>query len=235
MLFITGDTHGRNDILKLRQNNTLSSLNKEDYLIIAGDFGGVWDGNWQDRIVQNFYDEQPYTTLFVDGNHENFDLLNQYPVENWNGGKVHHITDKIIHLIRGQIFTISDKTIFTFGGGLSIDKINRTSGISWWPQEEPSENECREAMDNLESHNFLVDYVITHAGPESIVRNEINSAHKLLRLDCQTEKFLDKVLESTKYKHWFCGHYHFDMEIPNRKLTVLYQKVFNMIDCTEIE
>lgn len=235
MLFITGDTHGRNDILKLRQNNTLSSLNKEDYLIIAGDFGGVWDGNWQDRIVQNFYDEQPYTTLFVDGNHENFDLLNQYPVENWNGGKVHHITDKIIHLIRGQIFTISDKTIFTFGGGLSIDKIYRTSGISWWPQEEPSENECREAMDNLESHNFLVDYVITHAGPESIVRNEINSAHKLLRLDCQTEKFLDKVLESTNYKHWFCGHYHFDMEIPNRKLTVLYQKVFDMIDCTEIE
>jgi hypothetical protein len=57
MIYITGDTHGRNDILKLRQNNTLSSLNKDDHLIIAGDFGGVWDGNCQDRIVQKFYDE----------------------------------------------------------------------------------------------------------------------------------------------------------------------------------
>lgn len=235
MLCITGDTHGRNDILKLRHNNTLSSLNKEDYLIIAGDFGGVWDGNWQDRIVHNFYNEQPYTTLFIDGNHENFDLLNQYPVENWNGRKVHHITDKIIHLMRGQVFSIADKTIFTFGGGLSIDRIYRTSGLTWWPQEEPSESECRDAMDNLETHNFRIDYIITHAGPESIVRNEIHSAHNLLRLDCQAEKFLDKVLESTKYKHWFCGHYHFDMEIPERELTVLYQKVLNMIDCTEIE
>ena len=61
MIYITGDTHGRNDVYKLRYNTTLSTLNKEDYLIIAGDFGGVWDGNWQDRIVQQFYEEQPYT------------------------------------------------------------------------------------------------------------------------------------------------------------------------------
>ena len=137
--------------------------------------------------------------------------------------------------MRGQVFTIADKTVFTFGGGLSIDRIYRTSGLTWWPQEEPSESECREAMDNLESHHFQIDYIVTHAGPESIVRNENNSAHNLLRLDCQAEKFLDIVLESTKYKHWFCGHYHFDMEIPNRKLSVLYQKVFDMIDCVEIE
>ena len=235
MLYITGDTHGRNDVLKLRHNITLPTLNKEDFLIIAGDFGGVWDGKWQDRIVQNFYDEQPYTTLFIDGNHENFDLLNQYPVENWNGGKVHLITDKIIHLMRGQVFTIAGKSIFTFGGGLSIDKIYRTCGINWWPQEEPSERECREAIDNLESHDFGIDYIVTHAAPESIVRNEINSSHNLLCLDCQTEKFLDKVLERTEYEHWFCGHYHFDLEISNHNLSVLYQRVLDMINCMEIE
>ena len=60
MLFITGDTHGRNDILKLSHNTTLSSLTKDDYLIISGDFGGVWDGDWQDRIVQNFYNEPKF-------------------------------------------------------------------------------------------------------------------------------------------------------------------------------
>ena len=235
MIYITGDIHGRNDISKLRHNKTLTTLNAEDYLIIAGDFGGVWDGNWQDITVQKFYNEQPYTTLFIDGNHENFDLLNSYPVDCWNGGKVHRITDKIVHLMRGQVFIIAGKTIFTFGGGLSVDKIYRTPGLTWWPQEEPSEYECREAMDNLERHNFMIDFIVTHAGPESIVRNEIHSVHNLLCLNCETEKFLDKVLESTEYSHWYCGHYHFDVEIPNRRLSVLYQKTFNMIDCIEVK
>lgn len=36
---------------------------------------------------RSWLNDRPFTTLFVDGNHENFDLLNAYPVENWHGGK----------------------------------------------------------------------------------------------------------------------------------------------------
>ena len=49
--------------------------------------------------------EKPWTTLFVDGNHENFDRLKNYPItEEW-GGKVQKIYDKVYHLMRGEIYT----------------------------------------------------------------------------------------------------------------------------------
>ncbi|MBR1854730.1 MAG: hypothetical protein IJ794_16560 [Lachnospiraceae bacterium] len=43
-IFVTGDTHGDMDIRKLNQRNfpAQRELTKEDYLIIAGDFGNVW-------------------------------------------------------------------------------------------------------------------------------------------------------------------------------------------------
>lgn len=228
MIYITGDTHGFNDIDKLVLNKTLASLTQDDYLLITGDFGGVWDGGIHDEDILDYYSQKPYTTLFIDGNHENFDLLNSYSVEQWNGGIIHRITDKVIHLMRGQVFNIEDRTIFTFGGGLSIDKAYRTTGISWWPEEEPSEEECLEAMENLDKTGFLVDYIVTHAAPESIVRNEINNVHRLLYLDCKAEMFLDKVLKKAVYRHWYCGHYHFDMDIPDNRLSVLYQRVLDL-------
>ena len=225
MICITGDTHGFNDIDKIALKKTLASLTENDYLLITGDFGGIWDGGTHDEDILDYYSRKPYTTLFADGNHENFYLLNSFPVEQWNGGKIHRVTDKVFHLMRGQIFNIENMSIFTFGGALSIDKAYRTLGESWWPEEEPSEEECMKAMENLEKHDFIVDYIVTHAAPESIVRNEINAAHKLLCLDCCAEKFLDKVLERVVYRRWYCGHYHFDMNIPNHRFSVLYQHV----------
>ena len=228
MIYITGDTHGFNDIDKLVLNKTLASLTENDYLLITGDFGGIWDGGTHDEDILDYYAKKPYTTLFIDGNHENFDLLNSYPVVQWNGGKIHRINSKVIHLMRGQIFNIENMSIFAFGGALSIDKVYRTLGISWWPEEEPSEEECTEAMENLEKNGFIVDYIVSHAAPESIVRNEINNAHKLLCLDCEAEKFLDKVLEKAVYRRWYCGHYHFDMDITDCRLSVLYQNVLEL-------
>lgn len=228
MIYITGDTHGFNDIDKLVLNKTLASLTDNDYLLITGDFGGIWDGGMHDEDILDYYAKKPYMTLFIDGNHENFDLLNSYPVEQWNGGKIHRINSKVLHLMRGQIFNIENMSIFTFGGAMSIDKAYRTLGISWWPEEEPYEEECTEAMKNLEKNGFLVDYIVTHAAPESIVRNEINNAHRLLCLDCEAEKFLDKVLEKAVYRRWYCGHYHFDMDITDYRLSVLYQNVLEL-------
>ena len=64
---------------------------------------------------------KPFTTLFVDGNHENFDRLYAYPVEEWHGGKVHKIRPSVIHMMRGQVFAIDGKSVFTFGGASSHD------------------------------------------------------------------------------------------------------------------
>ena len=45
MIFITGDTHGNIDIKKLnsRMFPEQKTLAKSDFVIIAGDFGLIWD------------------------------------------------------------------------------------------------------------------------------------------------------------------------------------------------
>jgi metallophosphoesterase superfamily enzyme len=64
-------------------------MTKSDYVIIAGDFGVIWDNSKEQDYFLKWLDNKKFTTLFIDGNHENFDLLNEYPITEWNGGKVH--------------------------------------------------------------------------------------------------------------------------------------------------
>ena len=188
-----------------------------------------------DSEVLKYYQEQLYTTLFIDGNHENFTLLNSYPVEIWNNGKVHPINEKVIHLMRGQVFFLDGLSIFTFGGGLSIDKAWRTPGFDWWAEEEPSEEECREAIQNLKKYDYKIDYIVTHAAPRTIVKNYLKNAYRLIDADCETEKFLNSVLVNTDYKRWYCGHYHFDSSIPDCKMYVLYDRVMCLETAEEMK
>ena len=124
MIYITGDCHA--DFSRLSTDNfpEQKEMTKDDYVIICGDFGGVWNKdteNPREKWDMEWLDSKPFTTLFVDGNHENFDRLYAYPVEEWHGGKVHKIRDSVIHLMRGQIFEIDGRSFFTFGGASSHD------------------------------------------------------------------------------------------------------------------
>ena len=164
MIYVTGDTHIPIDIRKLNVKNFPEQRNmtKNDYLIICGDFGGVWNNSKEELYWRKWLQEKPFTTLWIDGNHENFELLNTFQVQEWKGGKVHFINDSVIHLMRGQVFTIDGLKFFTMGGASSIDKQFRVEGKSWWKEEIPSKEEFDEALDNLDKHKWEVDYVITH-------------------------------------------------------------------------
>lgn len=227
MIYVTGDTHGQMDVAKLFPGSFPDGkkLTLNDYMIICGDFGGIWNGDSRDDARLDFYEEKKYTILWVDGNHENFDALSKYPVTMWNGGKVQIIRDNIIHLMRGQVYNIDGKTFFTFGGGISIDKHRRVPYVSWWPQEQPNHEEIEEALTNLEKYNNKVDYIVTHACPETIMRNELNSIKAMYKMECATEKFLDEIFNTVEYKQWFCGHYHMDAYIKSCKLQVLYNTI----------
>ena len=109
MIYVTGDTHGDFTRFDPAIFPEQAEMTKDDYVIICGDFGGVWNTdphNSKENESLDWLESCPFTTLFVDGNHENFDLLNSYPVTEWNGGTVHVIRKNIIHLMRGQVFDI---------------------------------------------------------------------------------------------------------------------------------
>jgi hypothetical protein len=110
MVYITGDTHGDPERLS---KSALKELQPGDTLIVCGDFGFVWDNSKTEQKILKAFTKRKYNICFIDGTHENFEMLNGYPVTSWNGGKVHRISDNIFHLMRGQIFTIDGLRIFT--------------------------------------------------------------------------------------------------------------------------
>lgn len=228
MVFITGDTHGTIDFQKLKIfSKENPGLTKKDYMIICGDFGGVWNPLSLDNDLKP-YEDLNFTILFVDGNHENFDLLNEFPVEEWNGGKVHFIRPDIIHLMRGQVFTIEGKKFFTFGGATSIDKIYRMEGLSWWPEEVPSYEDFDEGYENLEKHNFTVDYVITHSCDERALYYPIFKKIGISTVIYPENRMLNNFEETVNYYHWYFGHYHYDGKVNDKK-TLLYNEIIQII------
>ncbi|MBD5142135.1 MAG: metallophosphoesterase [Oscillospiraceae bacterium] len=230
MFLITGDIHGLRDKqdlerLSVAYQEVFDTMTKEDYLIITGDFGLVWDSSLVEIRLLQWLEERNFTTLFVDGNHENFDLLELlYPVEYWKGGKIRRISQSVIQLMRGQIFEIDGKSFFTMGGAESHDKPFRIKGISWWQQELPNKKEMQEARANLLGHRLQVDYVITHCLPTSI-QHALFGENSVYPDNLLTD-FLEEVACKLNYQHWYCGHYHHDGTIiTNPKMHIIYRKV----------
>lgn len=96
---------------------------KEDFVIICGDFGGVCDykeESREEKYLLGWLEEKPFTTLFVSGNHENFDRLNAYPEEIWHGGKINAIRPFVLHLRRGEIFNLEGKPLIFLYDSLDI-------------------------------------------------------------------------------------------------------------------
>lgn len=231
MIYLTGDTHGSIDIDKLTTKNFDSSgMTKNDYVIILGDFGFIWKNEIDDteKYWMKFFQNKPWTTLFIDGNHENHKRLNAYPISQWKGGNVHKINDSVMHLMRGQIYELQGKSFFTFGGAASIDKNYRITDVSWWKEELPSYKEQNIAFDNLSLHNNKVDYVLTHACPQSMLYELVYARVINDIFDDPTSYLLEEISKCISFKHWYFGHYHTDLQI-NDKFTCMYNNIVRLL------
>lgn len=218
MIYITGDTHGEYDdfLNRIYQN----SISKNDTAIVCGDFGFVWNTPYARRFLSKLA-EEPFTIAFVDGNHEDFNLLSAYPIVEWNGGKAHKIAENIYHLMRGQLFTIEGKKFFTMGGAYSIDKAMRVEGVNWWKEELPNNDEYKTAGKTLDSCGYKVDYVLTHTIPQSAIHyiGAIPDAH-----DAELTGYFEWLREKLEFKMWFAGHFHVN-RLAMDKIHILYDEV----------
>jgi len=243
MIFVTGDTHG--DFTRFNTDNfqQQKELSKADYVIVCGDFG-IWDDSNRERYWLDWLGAKPFTTLFVSGNHSNYDLLKQFPVGEWKGGKVQFIRDSVIHLMRGQVYNIAEKRIFTMGGASShdidagvlepddpdfhrkrkqLDKqvaLYRINRVSWWKEELPDDAEYETARKNLDACGWKVDYIISHCCPSSVVDIIGGGLYQHDRLT----DFFEEISKRCDFDYWFFGHYH-DNRVLMRKYILLYEQI----------
>lgn len=246
MIFVTGDTHGRYNRFAIDAFPEQKQMSKSDYVIICGDFG-FWNPSKEQDYWFDWLESKSFTTLFVDGNHEQYDILNSMPVEKWNGGNVHFIRPSVIHLMRGQLFNIDNKKIFTIGGAASHDiqdgilelddpnfkqkrkvldqqkKMYRINHLSWWKEEMPNETEYNTAIDTLNKCNWDVDYIFSHCAPSSIIDILSNGFYQSDELT----DFHEKIKQKCKFNYWFFGHYHEDRVI-SQKYICLYNQIIEI-------
>ena len=121
MIYITGDTHG-DWISRLNENSfpEQKTMTKNDFVIILGDFG-IWNNSKREKCNLDWLEQRSFTTLFISGNHDNYDILDHLETKTWHGGKVNYIRHSVLHLNRGKIYNIQGKSFFCFGGASSHD------------------------------------------------------------------------------------------------------------------
>ena len=225
MIYITGDTHSKPEQLSSKNFPAGKNLTKSDYVIIAGDFGLLWyDPPDKEEIWwKRWLEEKPFTTLFIDGNHENFTRLNNLPEVEMFGNRVGKYGDSIYHLKRGNVYIIDGVKVFTFGGAISIDRQLRIPYKSWWPEELPTYTEMNHGVKQLEQHNNEVDLIITHDIPLSVFKQIFNvMLYENIDSD-PLKRYFDFILENITFNKWFVGHYHEEMDLGSIILT--YEEV----------
>lgn len=223
MIFITGDIHGDRDRLSRWR---LRKLQEGDTLIICGDFGFLWDDSKTEQSYLQNLGKRKYNICFIDGTHENFNLLNNYEISQWNGGKVHKIYGNLYHLMRGQIFEIEGKKIFTMGGGESSDVDIRRDVNAWSKDEIPTQEELLEGAENLEVAGYDMDVIVTHEPPLK-VKSFLNlNDNEMLRVTALNAYF-EELSEHCKFKKWFFGSLHLDKYISGTHRAI-FKDVINI-------
>lgn len=227
-LFLTGDTHG-SFRERFRENVWPEGreLSKKDLVIILGDFGGLFwprdvpkyeDLAYKQTIELKWLESQPWTTLFIDGNHENFNLLYSLPEVEMFGAPVGRVSESIFWLKRGYCYTIDNKKFFTLGGALSIDKDVRTPNVSWWKEEEPSREEFERALSTIEKHHNTFDYILTHTASDETVLKCLSMKNMTLWDEeerCSVRQFFNTIEKNITFHLWFFAHFHIDVRYQN--------------------
>lgn len=229
MIYVTGDYHGGLDAWKITPAEWPlgQQLSREDYLVIAGDLGLPWGFGEEETWEIETLEHGPWTTLFVDGNHERFDYWAEQPVEPWCSGRVQRLREgsPVRRLMRGEVYEIDGMRVFTMGGATSVDRAFRVEGASWWPVELPDEDDFERARAALDEVDWKVDFVITHTCATRLLAKALWPQSISQRPDPdRLTDFFDELEDRLEFRQWYFGHFHNDRVIDERH-TCLYNRI----------
>ena len=224
MVYLTGDTHG--DFRRIKQFCQQMNTTLDDALIILGDAGFNYYGNYRDRNAKIFASKLPIMLFCIHGNHEMRPTsVPTYKEKLYRGGTVWYEEEypNILFAKDGEIYDFDGRKCIVIGGAYSVDKFYRLAmGWHWFPDEQPSPEIKRRVEEQLASVHYMVDAVLSHTCPvkyepvETFMPNIDQS-----KVDKSTESWLGEIESKLTYEKWYCGHYHIAKKID--KLQFMFE------------
>lgn len=195
---VFGDWHEDSNFSVRQLIETNRTINPDAYLHV-GDFG-VWHGVTFLDDVNDVLVSQGKELWFIDGNHEDFTIINNLP-EDYRGLGI--LRSNIFHIPRGYAWSWGGKVLMGFGGATSVDRNFREEGITWFADEEITDDDLSRALNVRE-----VDILLTHDAPKIPVRG-IGRLPEDIEWDANNNrKKISEVISICNVKLNIHGHHH---------------------------
>lgn len=224
MIFI-GDIHG---LFANLEKWIISNDIKDGTLIQVGDFGLGFQPIYRDvtslNDLKNTLKKRNCTLYIMRGNHDNpkfWKTPTESEVINHLASSPERYLDyspTITFVEDGCKYIIEDQTVLFVGGGISIDRMGRTEGVSYWVDEIID----KDIINNVSLES--VDIICTHVPPIKLTKFGSPNESSLIRdwdiieegdliADLEYEQELletlvDRVKESKRNVLWVSGHMH---------------------------
>lgn len=200
MIYILGDLHGSWSALK----RVAALVNSDDVIIQVGDFG-IYP-SCLDDLKESFPDGFPCKVLVVDGNHEDFNIINQ-----WSKDTPTEFHTNFFYMPRGYVTEINGEVFGFLGGAESVDRAWRTLGLDWFAEERVQMEDIDKLISNLKGRT--IDVLITHSPPEFVNRTyfpKFKEEEWGLPLGWIDESAvrINKAHWAVRPKKHYCGHMH---------------------------
>lgn len=203
-VMMLGDLHGNlNEGILAVQNAAALDIG---IIVQCGDMG-VWPGrdgmSYLDGLNAELLDND-IILLFVPGNHEDYNQLAAAEENNPRNqfGQV-FLRSNILFAPRGTTWMIDGKTFLGVGGAVSVDKAYRRPNVSWWSQEQLTDEEVDSIVKDVDG--MTVDYLVTHDSPSCAPFRERRKDDQESIIHRQR---MDRVGAAASAKMWFHGHFH---------------------------
>jgi len=226
-VLLQGDTHGNTNAII----NALHEARDRqcERVIQLGDYGygwRVWEG--RDKFtnkVSRWATEIGVPLWWIDGNHENFDLLEAKGA--FGAFESKELMPNVTYVPRGTVLELGGTRVLFVGGAYSVDKKWREPHRSWWPQEELTEEDVERCL-AAGQVDVVLSHDVAHTGFRGALslaldetdRNRVAELDHLVWKNDQSfpeagpnRYRLERVLESARPRDWYHGHYHVAYEV----------------------
>lgn len=205
-IVIAGDWHRAVDATFPKRVIELASREGISTILHLGDLGysfGGRDPKEFEAPLSEALDAADITLYFVDGNHENHELLQSLPAED-DGFKNLDAKGRVRYAPRGHRWHWLGRSFGSLGGAYSVNWPALREGVSLFRDlEEPT------LSDLAKLGTEPLDYLITHDVPTTVTMGySVNNPWVDRELITRTREVLQCATENTRPKRIFSGHWH---------------------------